>query len=53
MSYAMSYAMSAVFNDYGARGVPTARRWLGGLDQRASPPTMRHRAGPARREGLA
>jgi hypothetical protein len=54
MSYAMSYAMSAVFNDYGQRagfGQPDdgSVGWTGGRP----PLTMRHRPGPARWEGSA
>jgi hypothetical protein len=50
----MSYVMSAVLNDYGVhagfrqRAVGSAG-WTGGR----RPLTMRHRAGPVRREGSA
>ena len=54
VSYAMSCALSAVFNDCGQRagfGQPDdgSAGWTSGRP----PLTMRHRAGPARREGSA
>ena len=53
MSFAMS-AMSAVFNDYGAHaGFRQPAVGSAGWTSGRPPPTMRHRAGPARREGSA
>ena len=50
----MSYAMSAVFNDYGQRaGFRQPDDGSAGWPSGRPPLTMRHRAGPARWEGSA
>jgi hypothetical protein len=50
----MSYAMSAVSNDYGAHaGLRQPDDGSAGWTSGRPPLTMRHRAGPARWEGSA
>jgi hypothetical protein len=50
----MSYARSAVFNDYGAHaGFRQPNDGSAGWTSGRPPLTMRYRAGPARREGSA